>query len=642
MRIAASGRTAHVDVDVNVAPRYSAGTMTIILRVFTYLRFNWRAAVLAYLSLAGTVAFGVLTPLVIKRVIDVGIRHRDYRALALGAVLVVVVALALGFFEYWQSYLGQYLSQTVALHLRNDLYDCMQHQSFAFHDRNETGQLMSRATVDVEQVRQFVQAGMLQLTYTIVLFITTVVIVLNINWQLALILLASMPLISGRAFYTSRRLRPLWQRVQQAQGAFTTVLQENIVGARVVRAFVRERQELEKFNRSNKIVRVDSLEANRISAFNQPLMLFLLNCATAALLWYGGREVIHSRLTLGGLVAFVEYRSNLAAPVRTVGFLLNMWSRAAASSQRVFEIIDAESEVHDRPGATDLGNVEGHVTFENVAFGYDTKRPILHDVEIDAQPGELIALLGPSGSGKSTITQLLPRFYDVTSGRITIDGHDIRDVTVTSLRRNVGIVLQDPFLFSATMHDNIAYGVPGASREQVIEVAKAARMHDFILTLPDGYETWVGERGVTLSGGQRQRVAIARTLLLDPRVLILDDATSSVDMETEYLIQQALSELMRGRTTFVIAQRLRTVRHASQILVLKDGIIVERGRHEALLEQDGVYREIYDLELRDQEELGRTLAAGAAAAHAADAAGEFASSIITKIKNITSAQGSGG
>ncbi len=584
--------------------------MAIILRVFTYLRYNWRATVLAYISLAGTVSFGILTPLVIKQVIDAGIAHNDRPFLVVAAGLIVVVALALGFFEYFLSYLGQYLSQTVAMYLRNDLYDTVQRQSFAFHDRNETGQLMSRATIDVEQVRQFVQAGMLQLTYTILLFVVTVVVVLRINWQLGLIMMGSMPLIAFRAYITSKRLRPLWQRVQGAQGAFTTVLQENIVGARVVRAFVHEKAELEKFNRSNKIVRVDSLEANRISAFNQPFMLFLLGCATAAILLYGGYEVIHKALTLGGLVAFLEYRTSLAAPVRTVGFMLNMWSRAAASAQRIFEIIDAESEVKEQPGAIDLKEARGHVRFENVSFGYDPARPILRNIDIDATPGELIAMLGPSGSGKSTITQLLPRFYDPTSGRITLDGHDIREITVASLRRHVGVVLQDPFLFSATMHDNIAYGVPDATAEQVIAVAKAARMHDFISSLPEGYQTWVGERGVTLSGGQRQRVAIARTLLLDPHILILDDATSSVDMETEFLIQQALNELLKGRTTFVIAQRLRTVRDANQILVLKDGAIVERGRHDELLEKEGIYREIYDLELRDQEELAQTMGAG--------------------------------
>ncbi|HZU76087.1 MAG TPA: ABC transporter ATP-binding protein, partial [Dehalococcoidia bacterium] len=418
------------------------------------------------------------------------------------------------------------------------------------------------------------------------------------------------------------KLRPLWQKVQQAQGVFTSVLQENIVGARVVRAFVLEQSELDKFNRTNTAVRVDSLEANRISAFNTPFMTWMLNFATAILMLYGGYLVIHNQVTLGGLVAVLEYRQNLASPVRTIGMLLNMWTRAAASAQRVFEILDAESEVHDKPGAVEMQLRAGHVVFDQVAFGYDPQRPILRDISIDAQPGQLIALLGPSGSGKSTITQLLPRFYDVTAGAIRIDEQDIRDVTVASLRRNVGIVLQDPFLFGGTIHDNIAYGVPEASREEVIQVAKAARLHDFIMSLPEGYDTWVGERGVTLSGGQRQRTAIARTLLLNPKVLILDDATSSVDMETEYLIQQALNELMQDRTTFVIAQRLRTVRHADQILVLKEGQIVERGQHAELIAQDGLYREIYDLELRDQEELSQSVLRAGLAGEAASAAGE--------------------
>src|SRR5579875_2467930 len=572
--------------------------MRTILRVVGYLRYNRLAALLAVAALAGNVAFSTITPLVIKYVIDQAIRHRNHLALLAAAVAVVLVSLCLGFFEFWQSYLGQYLSQTIALRLRDDLYDTVQRQSFAFHDRNETGQLMARATIDVEQVRQFIQMGLLEL-----------------NWKLGLILLAVLPLIGFRAFKVSRRLRPLWLRVQNAQGAFTTVLQENIVGARVVRAFTREREELEKFNRANRIVRTDSLTANRIAAFNQPMLTFMLNSAAAIILLYGGWEVMRGALTLGGLVAFLEYRTDLAGPVRTVGFLLNQWTRAAAAATRIFDILDAESAVKERPGAIDLTAIDprGHVRFENVSFGYDPGRPILSGIEIDAPPGKVVALLGPSGSGKSTITQLLPRFYDVTGGRITIDGIDIRDVTLASLRRVVGIVLQDPFLFSATIHDNIAYGRPDATREDVIRVAKIARLHDFITSLPDGYDTWVGERGITLSGGQRQRIAIARTLLLDPRVLILDDSTSSVDMETEYLIQQALAELMRGRTTFVIAQRLRTVRDADEIVVIKDGCIVERGRHEELIEQDGLYREIYELELRDQEDLAAHVATQRAA-----------------------------
>jgi ATP-binding cassette subfamily B protein len=292
----------------------------------------------------------------------------------------------------------------------------------------------------------------------------------------------------------------------------------------------------------------------------------------------------------------------LQLPVRSIGFITMLWARAQSSGARIYEILDAESAVREKPGAAELTGVKGHVRFDHVSFGYDAISPVLRDVTIDAQPGEIVALLGQTGSGKTTVVNLMPRFYDVTGGAITIDGTDIRDVTLASLRRAFGIVQQDVFLFSATIHENIAYGASGASDEDVIRAARLARIHDFIMTLPDGYNTWVGERGVTLSGGQKQRVSIARTLLLDPKILVFDDSTSSVDTQTEYEIQQALNELMKGRTTFVIAQRLRTVKSADQILVLKDGQIVERGRHEELIELDGPYRQIYDVELRDQEE----------------------------------------
>jgi len=318
--------------------------------------------------------------------------------------------------------------------------------------------------------------------------------------------------------------------------------------------------------------------------------------------WYGGHLVARDELGIGQLTAFLIYLVLLQMPVRTLGFVITIFARAQSAGERIFEIIDAESAVKEKPNAIELGDVRGEVRFEHVSFGYDTVSAVLNDVSFTAQPGEVIALLGPSGSGKSTIVNLMPRFYDVTSGRITIDGIDIRDVTLASLRRAIGIVQQDVFLFMDTIRENIRYGRLDATDEEVEAAAKVARIHDFIMSLPDGYDTWVGERGVTLSGGQKQRISIARTLLLNPRILIFDDSTSSVDMETEYLIQQALAELMRGRTTFVIAQRLRTVRRADQILVLRHGRIVERGKHEELLALNGLYRQIHDIELRDQEE----------------------------------------
>jgi len=318
--------------------------------------------------------------------------------------------------------------------------------------------------------------------------------------------------------------------------------------------------------------------------------------------WFGAYRISQGHLSAGDLARFMLYLTMLQLPVRSLGWINMIWARARASGERIYDILDAESAVQEKPDAVELRGITGRVRFDHVSFGYDAISPVLRDVTIDAKPGEIIALLGPTGSGKTTVVNLMPRFYDVTGGAITIDGIDIRDATLTSLRRAFGIVQQDVFLFSATIRDNIAYGASDASDEDIIRVAKAARIHDFISSLPDGYHTWVGERGITLSGGQKQRISMARTLLLDPRILVFDDSTSSVDTQTEYEIQQALAELMKGRTTFVIAQRLRTVRSADQILVLKDGRIVEQGKHEELIEREGLYRQIYDLELRDQEE----------------------------------------
>jgi ATP-binding cassette subfamily B protein len=324
--------------------------------------------------------------------------------------------------------------------------------------------------------------------------------------------------------------------------------------------------------------------------------------AMVVVAWVGAVQINNGSLSPGDLAEFTLFLTMLQLPVRSLGWIVMLFARAQSSGERIYDILDAESAVKEKPGAVAFENVRGHVRFEQVSFAYDAISPVLREIDIDAQPGEVVALLGPTGSGKSTVVNLLPRFYDASGGRITIDGVDIRDATLASLRDTIGIVQQDVFLFSATIAENIAYGFVDASEEDIARVARIARIDDFIGNLPDGYDTWVGERGITLSGGQRQRIAIARTLLRDPRVLIFDDSTSSVDMETEYLIQQALAELMQGRTTFVIAQRLRTVKMADQILVLRDGRIVERGRHEELIELDGVYRQIYDLELRDQEE----------------------------------------
>jgi ABC-type multidrug transport system fused ATPase/permease subunit len=364
-----------------------------------------------------------------------------------------------------------------------------------------------------------------------------------------------------------------------------------------------------------------SLDAMRVSAWNQPLMVFVLNVVTVAVVWLGGAGVIGHRLSLGTLVAVTQYVLILGTPVRTFGFMMTWFTRGLSSGERVFEVLDTTPSIVDVPGARVLTNVQGYVRLENVTFAYGDGPPVLQDISIDAAPGEVIALLGATGSGKSTILHLLARFYDVGGGRITIDGVDIRELTLLSLRSNVGLVLQDVFLFNATLWENIAYGVAHATNEQVLTAAKAARVDEFVGVLPDGYDTLVGERGVTLSGGQKQRVAIARTLLCDPRILVLDDATSSVDMETEYLIQQALEVVMRGRTTLVVASRLRTVKSADQIVVLDHGRVVERGTHDGLLARRGMYAQLYDLQLREQEEFEAQILLGPRTDSATSASG---------------------
>lgn len=581
----------------------------ILWRLLQFWKPHWLAVLLAYLTLFASTGFQLANPAVLAYAIDRGIDGASREALLRSAMLIMGLHIAAGVFAYFQSYLSEYLSQHVAYDLRNALYSRIQSLSFSFHDKAQTGQLMSRVTADVETSRQFLSSSLLRMTMTFGRFFIISGIMLFLNWQLGLLILVTLPVVAFISINTSQKLRPIALAIQQQTGAYTAVLQEALAGIRVVKAFTAEDREFAKFRAANWAVREKSLESNRISAFRSPMLTFFLELLTVAIIGFGGMLVIGGSLTIGVLFAFTQYRMQLAMPVRMIGNLLNMATRASAAGERIFEILDTESEVKEKPDAIELTNVKGHVRYENVSFGYGKDFMVIEGIDIDAKPGETVALLGPIGSGKSTVLNLLPRFYDVSAGRITIDGIDIRDVTLSSLRSNIGIVMQEVFLFNATIRDNIAYGRPGASNEEVIEAAKIARLHDFIMTLPDGYDTWVGERGITLSGGQKQRVAIARTLLMDPKILVLDDSTSSVDMETEFLIQQALQELLRGRTAFVIAHRIRTIRNADQIIVMKDGKIVERGRHEDLIDQGGLYKEIYDVQLRDQEELAKAMAA---------------------------------
>ena len=582
------------------------------LRLLTFLHPYKRRVALAFLAIVGAGGFLLAIPQLIRWAINFGlgahveggefITEGSTRTLIIAALAVVGAALLRGGFAFFQTYQGEWISQRVAYDVRNRIYDRLQRLSYAYHDRQQTGQLMSRATQDVEAIRWFIHMGVLRAGYIVLLLIAILVLMAVTNWKLTLVAWAFLPFIAWRSTVMALSLRPLWMKIQEGLARLTTVLQEALTGVRVVKAFAREKHEGAKFRTEAEALFADSYRGSRIQALNSPMMTGLWLAAISATLWFGGREVANGNLNIGELTLFLLYLTMLNMPVRMLGWIIMISSRAESAGQRVFEILDAESAVKEKPGAVELKDVQGRVRFEGVSFGYDSISPVLRDVDLEAKPGQVIALMGPTGSGKTTIVNLMPRFYDVTSGRITIDGNDIRELTLASLRRAIGTVQQDVFLFSATIRDNIAYGAVDASQEQIEAAAKAAHIHDHIASLPDGYDTWVGERGTTLSGGQKQRLAIARTLLMDPRILILDDSTSSVDTETEYLIQQTLAGLMKGRTTFVIAQRLRTVKTADQILVLEDGEIVERGSHQQLLRRGGLYRQIYDLELRDQEE----------------------------------------
>jgi len=580
----------------------------VLLRLLSFAVPYWRTILLAALCVFGAGGFVFLMPLLIGWAVDTGLNVQDgvatgdKRTLVYMGLAIVGVAAGRGVFAYGQTFFAEWISQRVAYDIRNSIYNHLQRLSFAYHDQSQTGQIMSRATQDVEGVRVFISMGVLRLVYIIVLLVVTLAWMVLINWKLALISWVFIPLVAGRSMQVTMQLRPLWLKVQDLQGRMGTVLQESLSGQRVVKAFAREQTESVKFAKEAKELFENSYATNRIQAFNTPLMTGIWMLAMVAVTWFGARQIEAGALSPGELASFAFFQTLLQLPVRSLGWIVMLFARAQSSGERIYDILDAESAVKEKLGAVELTQVAGHIRFEGVSFAYDQISPVLKDIEIDAKPGQMIALLGPTGSGKTTVVNLLPRFYDPTGGRITIDGTDIRDVTLASLRRNIGIVQQDVFLFSATIRENIAYGAVAASQEEIERVARAARMDEFIHSLPDGYDTWVGERGVTLSGGQRQRVAIARTLLMDPRILIFDDSTSSVDTETEYLIQQALGELMKGRTTFVIAQRLRTVKAADEILVLQQGQVVQRGTHEELVDEDGLYRQIYDLELRDQEE----------------------------------------
>ena len=575
--------------------------MRDLTRLLSYLKRNQRLVVTAYSALVFTTGLNVAIPWIIKQSIDVGLGAQDESFLLLSGLAVIGITSLKGIFTFAQGYLTEALSQKAALDLREELYGHLQSLGFDFFDRARTGQLMTRVVSDVEVVRMFIGFALANLVSTVLLFAGIITILLSLNWRLALLSLGTLPALILITVRLANRIRPLFNRVQEQLGKTTTLLQENITGVRVVRAFAQEDQEIERFASASQDLLARHLETSRMWALNFPLMTFITGLGVAAILWYGGTEVVVGRMSIGTLVAFTSYLAMLAGPVRQLGWMVNLFARASASGQRIFEVLDSKPSIVDAAGARHLPCIKGYVRFENVSFSYDGEAETLVNIDFAAEPGTVVAIVGPVGSGKSTLASLIPRFYDVTGGRITVDGHDVRDIAVSSLRRQVGVVLQEPILFSGTVRDNITYGFPNASLEEVVAAAKMARIHDTIVGLDNGYDSHVGERGVNLSGGQKQRLCLARTLLTNPRILILDDSTSSVDSETERLIQEALDELVKDRTTFIITHRLSFTMRAHLILVLEDGRIVERGSHAELVRLGGRYARLCALQLPPSE-----------------------------------------
>ena len=519
------------------------------------------------------------------------------------ALVIMGITVVRGVLSFGQNYLGETLGQLVTYDIRNTFYDHVQRLSFAFHDKYHTGNLMSRAVNDVDNVRMFINMGLVRTPYSIALAVLVGVILIGMDWKLGLLSVSFMPIVGYHSSVLRLKMRTVWFTVQEKMADMSTVLQENLTGIRVVKAFSSEAYEESKFNEKNSEVATEYIAAERLQAHNSSFVLFSFVVALGLVMWFGGRQVINGSLEWGELAQFIIYMQMLQMPVRMTAYLVNSYARAASAGQRIFEILDTPSPVQQAEDSREMTRVRGDVRLDNVSFGYEGGLPVLHDISFEAEAGKVIALLGAPGSGKTTIVSLIPRFYDVSSGSITIDGGDVRNATLESLRRNIGIVQQDVSLFTTSLRENIAYGREDAPMDKIVEAAKVAQLHDFIESLPEGYETVIGERGSTLSGGQRQRLSIARAVLLDPPILVLDDSTSSVDARTEDMIREAMESVMRGRTTFVIAHRLSTVHKADTILVLRDGGIVERGTHQELLQLGGLYREIYDLQLRPQEEV---------------------------------------
>ena len=574
--------------------------MNTYLRVLMYVRPYIPRLAAALLCIVLAAGGNLAVPWIIKDVIDEVLTNKDMVMLNIIAVGILIIFFLRGIFFFGQTYLMSYVGQRVIIDIREAVYRHLQRLSLSYFDKRQTGAIMSTVTNDVSALQAALVESVVEMVTETIILIGSLLSMFFLHWKLSLLTLFTMPLILQAINTFGRKLRKAGRVLQERTADITAVLQETIAGIRVIKSFAREEHEISRFTQENFYNFRAQMKTSQLMAALTPIIEFFAAIGVVVIIWYGGMEVIEGTITSGALIAFLIYVVNLANPVKRISRVYGNIQRALAAAERVFEVLDTKSDIQEQPDAIALPTVQGHVAMNNVTFSYTPGHNALDNVSLEVKPGQMIAIVGPSGAGKTTIANLLPRFYDPQAGSILVDGHDIRMITLQSLREQIGIVPQETILFNGTVYDNILYGRLDASEAEVIAAAKAANAHEFIEKLPDQYNTSIGERGATLSGGQRQRIAIARAILKNPRILILDEATSALDTESEKLVQQALDKLMVGRTSFVIAHRLSTVQRADLIVVLAKGAIVEQGTHSELLAKGGLYRKLHQVQFRGE------------------------------------------
>ena len=576
--------------------------MILYKRILSYIKPYLHILSIALLCTMLAAAGNLYLPWIFRDMIDKVLNAKDYYMLNVISASIVVIFLLRGIFLYGQNYLMSYVGQHVIIDIRSEVFRKLQRVSMSFYDKNKTGTIMSYVTNDVNALQGAMVDNTIELVTEGIILIGSVCAMIYLDWKLTLFTILTFPVVLYFMNYFGKKIRRSGGQIQEATADITSVLQESVSSARVVKSFVREQYEIERFERENEANLKANLKNAKYMATLTPTIEFVAALGVTLILWYGGNNVIAGETTAGSLVAFLAYAVNISNPIKRITRVSGNIQKALAAAQRVFDVLDLREEVRDLPDAKALPAVTGNVSFEHVTFSYNTGDEILHDLSFTAKPGQAIGLVGPSGAGKSTVASLLPRFYDCDAGTIRIDGTDIRHVTLDSLRNQVGIVPQETILFNGSVYDNILYGRLDATKEEIEAAAKAANAHDFIMELPEGYNTMLGDRGVNISGGQRQRIAIARAILKDPRILILDEATSALDTESERVVQEALNRLMVGRTSIIIAHRLSTIKNADRILVLDKGKLVEDGTHEELMAKNGLYAHLYQIQYRTNKE----------------------------------------